>query len=94
MNCLAQVAPPEQGRVSGVGRGELASIYRRSEQSGLPAEDARAAFESQFSEKDLAQVRAAVQADFDQISRDALHQSPGGQKNSSVGLARKHRQII
>ena len=72
----------------------MAQAQRLREQSGLPTEDARTVLESQLSEKDLAQVRAAVQADLDQISRDALHQSSGAQNSPSAGLARKHRQII
>ena len=72
----------------------LAQAQQLREQSGLSAAQARDALESRLSDKDLEEVRAAVQADLDQVSRDVLQHSLSGKQSLGQGVARKNRPII
>ena len=72
----------------------IARAQRLREQSGLPAEAACAVLESQLSEKDVAEVRAAVKATLEKISAYTLNQSHNSTTSSGVQGLHKRRPMI
>ena len=71
----------------------LEKARRFHAENGLDSENARAFLESQMSQEDIAQVHAEVDAQMQEIARDARF-STNTSSGSALKHLRRHRSII